>query len=80
MSNETKDRKRAVLRRRMAVTSSRTAVVCHGQGCVAANGAAQAASTSSPGPPASHEVARDPRLAQPQSSAYLPTNDTVAVY
>jgi hypothetical protein len=34
----------------------------------------------SPVPPASHEVARDPRLAQPQSSAYLPTNDTVAVY
>jgi hypothetical protein len=31
-------------------------------------------------PPAFHEVARDPGLAQPQSSAYLPTNDTVAVY
>ena len=35
---------------------------------------------NSPMPPASHEVARDPGLAQPQSSAYLPTNDTVAVY
>jgi hypothetical protein len=35
---------------------------------------------NSPVPPASHEVARDPGLAQPQSSAYLPTNDTVAVY
>ena len=35
---------------------------------------------NSPLPPASHEVARDPGLAQPQSSAYLPTNDTLAVY
>jgi len=35
---------------------------------------------NSPVPPAPHEVARDPGLAQPQSSAYLPTNDTVAVY
>jgi hypothetical protein len=35
---------------------------------------------NSPVPPASHEVARDPGLAQPQSSAYLPTNDIVAVY
>ena len=35
---------------------------------------------NSPVPPASHEVARDPGMAQPQSSAYLPTNDIVAVY
>jgi len=35
---------------------------------------------NSPVPPASHEVAGDPGLAQPQSSAYLPTNDIVAVY
>jgi hypothetical protein len=31
-------------------------------------------------PPAPHEVARDPGLARPQSSAHLPTNDTLAVY
>jgi len=31
-------------------------------------------------PPSAHEIARDPGSAQPQSSAYPPTNDTVAVY
>jgi len=35
---------------------------------------------NSPVPPAPHEVARDPGLARPQSSAHLPTNDTLAVY
>ena len=35
---------------------------------------------NSPVPPAPHEVARDPGLARPKSSAHLPTNDTLAVY
>src|SRR6476660_7734315 len=35
---------------------------------------------NSPVPSAPHGVAQDPGPAQPQSSAYLPTNDTVAVY
>jgi len=50
MSNETKDRKRAVLRRRMAVTSTRTALVFHGQGCVAAMVPPTIAPATMPGP------------------------------
>ena len=61
MSNETKDRKRAVLRRRMAVTSTRTALVFHGQGCVAAMVPPTIAPATMPGPQPPPPRPRQPR-------------------